>query len=279
MVRAALATCLLLASLASADAGPARRVVSMNPSLTAMLLALDARELLVGVDDYSEGSQPGLAGLPRLGGLSNPNLEGVVALRPDLVALVPSFEQRDFRARLRELGVRVLELDPKSFDEVLGAILALGEAVDRRAEADARVEAIRRARAEVEAAVGALPRPRVVLVIQREPLFVVGSGSFIDEMIGAAGARNLGAEVAERYPRVSLEWLVAAAPEVLLDASGDPTPAAAYWARWPSLPAVGAGRVIALGSGIATLPGPWLDRALWVLARSVHGDALADAER
>jgi iron complex transport system substrate-binding protein len=279
MVRAALATCLLLASLASADAGPARRVVSMNPSLTAMLLALDARELLVGVDDYSEGSQPGLAGLPRLGGLSNPNLEGVVALRPDLVALVPSFEQRDFRARLRELGVRVLELDPKSFDEVLGAILALGEAVDRRAEADARVAAIRRARAEVEAAVGALPRPRVVLVIQREPLFVVGSGSFIDEMIGVAGARNLGAEVAERYPRVSLEWLVAAAPEVLLDASGDPTPAAAYWARWPSLPAVRAGRVIALGSGIATLPGPWLDRALWVLARSVHGDALADAER
>jgi iron complex transport system substrate-binding protein len=279
MLRAALATGLLVAALASADAGPAPRVVSMNPSLTAMLLALDARELLVGVDDYSEGSQPGLAGLPRLGGLSNPNLEGVVALRPDLVALVPSFEQRDFRARLRELGVRVLELDPKSFDEVLGAIVALGDAVGRRAQADARVAAIRRARADVAAAVAGLPRRRVVLVLQREPLFVVGRGSFIDEMLGAAGASNLGAEVAERYPRVSLEWLVAAAPEVLLDASDDPTPAAEYWGRWPSLPAVGAGRVVALGPGLATLPGPWLDEALWVLARAVHGAALAGAPR
>jgi iron complex transport system substrate-binding protein len=147
--------------------------------------------------------------------------------------------------------------------------------VGRRGAAEARVAEIRRARAEVEAAVGALARPAVVLVLQREPLFIVGRGSFIDEMLAAAGGRNLGAAVAERYPRVSLEWLVASAPEVLLDASDDPTPAAAHWAQWPSLPAVGAGRVVALGAGEVTLPGPWLDRALWALARALHGGALA----
>lgn len=254
---------------------PASRIVAMNPSLAAMLVAIDARDRVVGVDDYTRGSQPEYADLPAVGGLANPSLERVVALRPDLVVVVPSFEQRDFRAQLGEVGIPLLELDPKSFDEVLAALRALGAAVDRRAQAEARVQAIVRARAEVREAVRGLPRPRVVLVLQREPLFVVGRGSFIAEMLESAGARNLGAELDSPYPRVALEWLVASAPEVLLDSSRDATPAAEYWQRLPSLPAVGAGRVVSLAPGTATLPGPWLDRGLWILARALHGDALA----
>jgi ABC-type Fe3+-hydroxamate transport system substrate-binding protein len=280
MPRGALLVGLLLATAAAAaPPAPAQRVVSLNPSLTAMLLALDAREVLVGVDDYSLRSQPELVGLPRVGGLADPNLESVAALRPDLVALVPSEEQRDFRSQLRELGLPLLELDPKRFDEVLDAILALGEAVGRRPAAEARVAEIRRARAAVEAAVRGLPRPRAVFVLQREPLFIIGRGSFIDEMLAAAGAQNLGAEVSGHYPRVSLEWLVDVAPEVLLDSSADAEPAAAHWARLPSLPAVRAGRVVALDEGVTTLPGPWLDRALFALARALHGDALPESLR
>jgi ABC-type Fe3+-hydroxamate transport system substrate-binding protein len=273
MLRAALLA-LLIALAPAAGADVASRVVSMNPSLTAILLALGARDALVGVDDYSRKSQPGLDGVPAVGGLANPGLESVVALEPDLVVVVPSVEQRGFRTRLREMGIRVLELNPYAFEEVLETILGLGEAVGRRGAAEARVAAIRRARREVEEAVRDLPRPTVVLVLQREPLFVVGRGSFIDSMLGAAGALNLGAALDERYPRVALEWLVARAPEVLLDASEDAAPAARYWARLPSLPAVREGRVAALDRGTATLPGPWLDEALWILARVVHGPAL-----
>ena len=272
----ALAACLVPAASGRAEEalarGPAERVVSLNPSLTAVLLAIGARERLVGVDDYSARSQPGLEGLPRVGGLATPDLEAVVALRPDLVALVTSFEQRHFRARLREVGIPVLELNPYTFEEVLGSIRRLGEAVGRGDAAAERVAAIERARREVEAAVAGRPRPRVVLVIQREPLFLVGRGSFIDEMLRAAGAENLGAELDERYPRVALEWLVARAPEVILDAADDPAPAAEFWSRLPSLPAVRDGRVVGLGPGTTTLPGPWLDRALWTLARALHGD-------
>jgi iron complex transport system substrate-binding protein len=253
---------------------PAERVVAMNPSLAAMLVAIGARDVLVGVDDYSRGSQSELAGLPAVGGLANPSLERVVALRPDLVVLVPSFEQRDFRARLRGVGIPLLELDPKSFDEVLAALRALGAAVGRRDAAEARIVAIEQARARVEQAVRGLPRPRALLVLQRDPLFVVGRGSFIAEMLESAGAHNLGAELDGPYPRVSLEWLVSRAPEVLLDSSRDATPAPDYWARLPSLPAVRSGRVVSLSPGTATLPGPWLDRGLWILARALHGDAL-----
>ena len=127
----------------------------------------------------------------------------------------------------------------------------------------------------MQRAVAARAPLRAVLVLQREPLFVAGRGSFLDEMLAMAGARNLGAELADVWPRTSVEWLVAAGPEIILDSDADPEPAARYWARWPSLPAVAHGRVVAIDAGVVTLPGPDLDRALVTLARALHGAALA----
>ncbi len=254
---------------------PARRVVSMNPSLTRILLALGARDVLVGIDDFSARAEPELAALPRVGGLYSPSLEAVIALRPDLVALVPSLEQRDFRGQLEALGVPVLALDPVRFDEVMDSIAALGAWVGRADAARARIDEIRRVRDAVRRATAGLPSPRTVFVLQREPLFVVGSGSFLDEMIALAGGQNLGAALDEAWPRSSLEWLVAAAPDVILDSDDDAQPAAEFWARWPSVPAVREQRVVALEEGVVTLPGPDLDRALRTIARALHGPALA----
>jgi len=256
-------------------AEPARRIVSMNPSLTRILVALGAGGALVGVDDFSAKAVPSVAALPRVGGLYSPSLESVVALRPDLVVIVPSLEQRDFRTRLEALHLPVLVLDPVSFDQVLDSIRELGRRVGRTDEATARIDAIVRTRDAVRRATAGRTPPRTVLILQREPLFVVGRGTFIDEMIAAAGATNLGAELGEKWPRASAEWLVAAAPDVLLDSDSDPKPAAEFWSRWPSLPAVAHGHVVALDAGDVTLPGPDLDRALITLARALHGPSLA----
>lgn len=264
-----------LVAIAAQAAEPARRVVSMNPSFTRILVAIGARDALVGVDDFSARAEPAVAALPRVGGLYSASLESVVALQPDLVVLLPTFEQRDFQQRLDGVGLPVLALDPVRFDDVLATIETLGARVGRQEAAHARVAAIRRTRDAVRAAVASLPALRTVLVLQREPLFVVGRGSFLDEMLAMAGASNLGASLAETWPRASLEWLVAAAPAVILDSDSEATPAAAYWKRWPSLPAVANGRVVAIDAGEITLPGPDLDRALVRLARALHGDALA----
>jgi ABC-type Fe3+-hydroxamate transport system substrate-binding protein len=112
------------------------------------------------------------------------------------------------------------------------------------------------------------------MVLQRSPIFIVGRGSFIDEMLVAAGATNLGAGFDEPYPRVGAEWLVAAAPEVLLDMSPDPEDAHGFWSRWPTIPAVSNGRVQRLDPEQVTLPGPHLDRALETLAAALYGDAV-----
>ena len=249
------------------------RVVSLNPSLTAMLVTLGAGDRLVGVDDFSAQTEPVVAALPRVGGLYNPSLEAVAALRPDLVVLVPSAEQRDFRARLASLGVPLLELDPVSFDDVLETVETLGARVGLSERARARTDEIRRVRRAVEAACAALPRRRAVLVLQRDPTFVVGRGSFVDDMLGALGVVNLAAVFEEPYPRVTREWLIDAAPDTLIDSSRSREDAAGYWSQWPSIPAVRAGRVATLPEGLATLPGPHLDRALLTLAEAVHGPA------
>lgn len=257
---------------------PARRVVSLNPSLTAMVIALGGRDALVGVDDYSARS-PAAAGLPSVGGLYNPSLEAVVALAPDLVVFVPSAEQRGFRERLEALAIPRLVLDPVSFDDVLDAIHRIGAAIGREREAEARIAAIRATRARVEAAARALPPLRGVLVLQREPLFVAGRGTFVDDMLRSLRVTNLAAEQPGRWPRLAREWLIVAAPELIVDSSPDPEPALAHWGRWPSLPAVQRGAVVTIPVGVATLPGPDLDEALLTLAAAARGEAFAASVR
>jgi len=268
---------LLAADLLAAATGPGvatPRIVSVNPSLTAILIALGASDSLVGVDDYSAAQHGEVAALPRVGGLFSPSLEAVVALRPDMVVLVPSAEQRDFRARLESLSIRVSAFENIRFDQVLENIERLGTLVGREAQAEARIASIARARDAARRATAGRPKPKLLIVLQRDPVFVVGSGSFIAEMIETVGARNLASEFDDPYPRVAEEWIVARAPEVLIDLSPDADDPQAYWSRWPSIPAVAHGRVLRLEAEMISLPGPYLDRALASLAAGIHGEAV-----
>lgn len=251
------------------------RIVSINPSLTAILLALGAGDALVGVDDFSAVQQPAVADLPRVGGLFNPSLEAVAALEPDAVVVVPSVEQRDFVARLREMDVRVVVLENIELEQVLSNIDVLGALVGRPDRAAARIEAIERTRAVARALTAGRHRPRTLMVLQRDPVFAVGRGGFLDELLAVAGAHNLGAELGGPYPQVAVEWLIDAGPEVLIDMSEDAGDPLAYWSRWPAIPAVASRRVIHLDPQVVSLPGPYLDRAIRQLVAALHGPALA----
>jgi iron complex transport system substrate-binding protein len=236
-----------------------------------MAIELGAREQLVGVDDFSARQEPAAAGLPRVGGLYDPSLEAVVALRPDLVVLVPSAEQRGFQEQLAALGIARFVTDPVSYDDVLATLDALGAQLGRAAEAEAVVARLRAARAHAQAESAGREPVRALLVLQRDPLFVAGGGTFVDDMLRASGAQNLAAELPGRWPRASREWLLAVRPALVIDATDEPEPAGEFWARWPSLHA----RIVSLPAGAVTLPGPRLDRALALLARALRGDAQA----
>ncbi len=188
----------LALALASGAAQAAPRVVSLNPSLTAIVLALGAGDTLVGVDDWSARQQPGMHERPTVGGLFDPNLEAIVALAPDVVVLVPGAQQRSVADRLRGLGVEVLELPNISLEELLGSIEALGRVVERPEAAAARAGAIREAWARAERAAAGGPRPRTVLVLQRDPLYLVGRGSFL-ECLGLADLGDRLGDLDDRF--------------------------------------------------------------------------------
>jgi ABC-type Fe3+-hydroxamate transport system substrate-binding protein len=149
-------------------------------------------------------------------------------------------------------------------------VATLGSRVDRGAAAEKLVDEIRGSFDAVRAAVSGAVPVRGVMVLQREPLFLVGRGSFIDAMLEAVGMENVAAEFDDPYPRVGIEWLVASAPDLILDASDDPVSPARYWARWSSLPAVGSGAVVEVSRADVTLPGPHLGRAVQLLADAVR---------
>jgi iron complex transport system substrate-binding protein len=255
------------------------RIISLNPSLTAMLLAIGKLDHLVGVDDFSAQQIPAVSQLPRVGGLFNPSLEAVVALEPDLVVLVPSAEQRDFRNRLEELQIKVETFQNFQFSEVLENIARLGTLTGAAQAAASRVAAIERTRTAVEHVVANLEGktkqpPTIAVVLQRDPLFVVGGENFIDSMLQMAGTRNIAAEYREPYPRVGMEWLVAASPALLLDLSpeAEANDAMAFWQRWPTIAAVANDRLISLDAALVSMPGPDLDRSLRLLASTFWGE-------
>jgi len=257
-----------------------QRLISLNPSLTAILIRLGGRERLVGVDDYSGRVVEGVSELPRVGGLFDPSLESIAALRPDRVLLVAGVDQRSHAAQLERLGLEVEIYENERLAEVLGNIERVGRLIGREAAAAERVRAIRAMVDAVGEATAGRAEPRTLAVVDRSPLYLVGGETFLDEMLAAVGARNLARALGSGYPRGSIEWLIEARPELLIDmtpTTGENDAGDAFWSRWPSLPAVASGRVLTLDARRISLPGPDLDRALRELAVAVHGESLGSA--
>jgi ABC-type Fe3+-hydroxamate transport system substrate-binding protein len=247
------------------------RIVSLSPGTTGILIALGARAEIVGVDRFSH-DLPGCADIPALGGLFAPDLERTLELEPSTVIGVLSESQAPFFAALRARGVSVHELDTGgSLDAVIANYETLGGWIGRAAAGRALGQRTRDELAAVARSVAGQPRPSVALVVERDPLYVAGGGSFASALIEAAGGHNVFGKLSRAYPQVSLELLAERAPDVLIDSTqssqGPEAQAAAraYWARFPW-----AKRVELVPPGVATLPGPELARGAELLRAHIH---------
>jgi ABC-type Fe3+-hydroxamate transport system substrate-binding protein len=192
------------------------RIVSLVPSLTEALFALGLGERVVGVTDWCVHPADRVAALPRLGGTKNPDLAAIRALAPDLVIANQEENRRRDVEKLEALGVHVWVTYPRTVAEgaaLLAEVAELGAAPEARARVVAPVLA---ALAEAEAA-----RPEqgvpVFCPIWREPWMSVGADTYAHDLLALCGGRNVFAGHGDRrYPRVTLDEIVAAAPEVVL---------------------------------------------------------------
>lgn len=191
---------------------PVRRIVSLLPSHTESVCALDACDRLVGVDRHSDWPAR-VATLPRLGGLEDTPIERVVALRPDLV-LAPSSSRAI--ERLESLGLRVLALEPKGFDDARRVLRAIAQALGRPDDGDALWA---RTLARIEAAGARLPtslRGASVYVEVAETPYAASAGSFVGETVARLGLRNVVPASLGPFPQLNPEFVVRAAPAVIV---------------------------------------------------------------
>ncbi len=259
-----------------ADSIRAPRLIALVPSVTESLFALGAGNEVVGVSQYCD-YPPQARRLPKIGGFITPNLEAILALKPTLVIGLPTSADLPEIRVLQAMGINTLMVDDGSVAAILASIRKIGEVIDRRSAAQKLVTQIR---ARVEAIEGRLAsvQPRTVLmVVGHEPLVAVGPGTYLDELIRLAHGRNIAEASNQAWPRLSIEYIVAVRPEVILDGQmGTDSPAPArFWSRFPSIPAVRERRIFGYPDDPTLHPGPRIAQTLELLARRIHPEVFA----
>lgn len=238
---------------------PPERVVSLVPSATEILLALDASDRLVGRTDYD--TVPPLDTLPSVGGGLHPSLERLISLRPDLVIRFAGASDRETPRRLDALEIPHLAVRPDGIPDVRGMIRTLGRVVGRRVAADSLLAAMDSTLADVASRVRHRPPRRVAFVLGGSPPWVAGPGTFVDQLLTLAGGENVFSDLGELYGPVSPETFVARPLELILAVEG-----AEVELPMDDVP------LRRVSPEIQT-PGPDLGRAALELARILHPEA------
>ena len=178
------------------------RIVSLAPSVTEILFALDLGDHIVGVTDQCN-YPPAAKDIERVSGFGTPNVEKLLALGPDMV-IACGLEKPEFTEALRQAGIQVVNVQKTgfiaSFPELFDAVGQIGEATGRRAEAQKLVAGMQAELDAVAARIGRIDdarRPRVFVEIEESPLMTAGAGSFIDDLISRAGGRNVAHEITQ----------------------------------------------------------------------------------
>jgi len=245
-----------------------RRIVSLNPTTTELVFAIGAGSRVVGRTTYDRWPDSALA-VPDLGPGLRPNVEAVLAARPDLVLLYASDDNRDAARRLRASGIRVVAYRVDRIADFARVTRALGAVTGDTAAARITVDTVQGTLARVRAATDTVSRPKAFWILWESPLLAVGGGSFLDELLGAAGATNVYHSLTAPSPAVSFEDLVHRDPDVVLASPqarahilGDP--------RWQALRAVREGRVLVFDTTIVNGPSARVGASAVSLARLLH---------
>jgi ABC-type Fe3+-hydroxamate transport system substrate-binding protein len=227
---------------------PARvtRVVTLAPNLTEMIFTIGAGERIIGADDFSNFPAAARA-LPKVGGMQ-PNIEKIVALRPDLVIASTEGNHPNLAPALAAAGVPLFVVRTDRIGQIPPALVRLGGifGIDTTGvvrDFEAAIAAQKRVRANP---------PRVMFAVWTDPLYVGGRDTFTDDILQLTGATN--AVEVTGWPQYSLESLVAAPPDLILYPRGAVTPEqlTALQKRVPELKA----EIVAVDEDIFQRPGP-----------------------
>jgi iron complex transport system substrate-binding protein len=257
------------------------RIISLIPAVTEMLFAIDAGDRVVAVSSFDE-YPPQVRNLERVGALLDPDLERILALKPDLVAIYAS--QTDLQRQLERAGIATYTYKHAGLADVVTTLRSLGARVGREQEAARAIAAIERGLQNVRQRVAGRPRPKTMLVFGREAMTVRGvyaSGGvgFLHDMLVAAGGENLFADVRRESVQATSELILARRPEAIIELRvGEITEERKRaeidaWSALASVPAVRSNRVYFITDPRTVVPGPRVAEGTELLARALHPEA------
>jgi iron complex transport system substrate-binding protein len=235
------------------------RIVSLSPAMTETLYSLGLGGRIVGVTNVCD--RPDVArNKPKVGGMANPSLEAIVALKPDLVVMIREGNPKGLVERLGGLGIKTYVFNAARLAELPAAFRKMGEALGARDSAErvaGRIEAAIRTQKAYHGFAGG---KKALFVIWPEPLIVAGTGTIIDDAMSISGLSNIAVDAMAPYPVISLETVIGRRPDlIIIGASGNEmkniTGTAKLLKRLGMLDAVRKGRICYVGDSLYR-PGP-----------------------
>ena len=246
------------------------RIVSLNPTTTELLFAIGASKRIVGRSQWDVFPDAARS-VPSLGQALRPNVEAIIGAHPDLVLLYASTDNRPAFDRLRRAGVAVFAFKIDSIEQFARDTRLIGRMTGDSASAATLVDSVEATLARVRDATASLPHPTVFMHAWDKPIFAIGGGSFLTELLTIAGARNVYSDITAPSATVTLEDVVLRDPDIVLAA-----PIAVEKMRadaaWRTVPAVRAGgrRLLAYDTLLVGRPSATLGAAAVSLAALLH---------
>jgi len=261
-----------------------QRIISLAPSNTEILFALGLEDKIVGVTQYCNYPEAAKAKL-RVAGYSAPDIEKVVSLEPELV-LAEAIHEKTVLPALENVGLTVIVMSAKSLDTVLHDITLVGQIMGKSKAAAQLVDDLsNRIKAVTAKTEGLTPEQRlgVLYVCWHDPIWTMGSETFIDDLIQKAGGTNIFAEDFEKSRVVSLEAVVARNPQVIVVSGMGATRDLIYNSikthpRLSAVEAVVKGRVYQIDGDLIERPGPRIVDGLEQVAKFIHPEIFGTPE-
>jgi ABC-type Fe3+-hydroxamate transport system substrate-binding protein len=246
------------------------RLVCLMPSVVDDVYALGAGADVIAVSDYTKYPAEARS-KPSVGSIESPSIETIVSLHPDLVLESGEMSRPETVDALQRLGIPVFVVAPHGVEGIYWSIASLGQALDREQAAKMLVDSLRRREAAVRRGVSGKPVVSVLMPVGYNPIITIGRHAFITDLIEIAGGHSITSDLPQEWPQVSLEAVLAKAPEALLLIRGSRMSIEKIREQpgWENLPAVKNNRVYYVDDRI-DLPSPVAFDALEELAKQFH---------
>ena len=207
-------------------ASPPGRIVSLAPSVTEILYDLGLGDQIIAVTTFCD-YPPEALDKPKIGGYSNPSIESIVAMKPDLVVMIDDGNPIEIQDRLKKLDIKTYVFRAKRLKELPQGIRDLGTALgirDRAFKRAARVEnVIHKYERQARKSPPPYFRKKAIFIIQPEPLIVAGPDTVIDDALKLLGLQNIASDATSPYPKYSIEEVIRQSPDIIFMGQGPMT--------------------------------------------------------